>query len=59
LGGPRGREDSEFYVEVGADEKDRVILALMDEIYAGRDTCPGEFEELMEQSGVSSERYVV
>ena len=59
LGGPRGREDSEFYVEVGAGEKDRVILVLLDEIYAGRDTCPGEFEELMQQSGVSSERYVV
>ncbi|MBT3638140.1 MAG: hypothetical protein HN531_14485 [Opitutae bacterium] len=59
LGGPRGREDYEFYVEVPASEKERLILALLGEIYAGQDSCPNEFESLMEKNGIPSERYVI
>ena len=59
LGGPRGREDSEFYVEVQEVEKDRVIIALIDGIYAGKDSCPEDFESLMEKNGIPCERYVI
>ncbi len=59
LGGPRGREDSEFYVEVQEAEKDRVIIALIDGVYAGKDSCPEDFESLMEKNGIPCERYVI
>lgn len=59
LGGPRGREDSEFYVEVKAGEKDRVLIALMEELFAGMDSCPEDFESLMEKNGIPCERYVI
>ena len=59
LGGPRGREDSEFYIGVGASERDEVILALIEKIYAGCDSCPRDFEKLMEESGIPCSRYVI
>ena len=59
LGGPRGREDYEFYVEVPAGEKEKLILALLGKIYEGQDSCPNDFESLMEKNGIPSERYVI
>ena len=59
LGGPRGREDYEFYVEVPASEKEKLILALIGKIYAGQDSCPNDFESLMEKNGIPCERYVI
>jgi hypothetical protein len=59
LGGPRGREDSEFYVEVKAGEKDRVVIALMEKLFAGKDSCPEDFRSLMEKNGVPCELYVI
>jgi hypothetical protein len=59
LGGPRGREGYEFYVDVPAGEKEKLILALLGKIYAGQDSCPNEFESLMEKNGIPSEHYVI
>ena len=47
MGGPRGREDYQFYVEVPGEEKDRLTIALMAKIYGCRHSCPSEFEILM------------
>ena len=59
LGGPRGKEDSEFYVSVKAGEKDKMIIALMEKLFAGKDSCPEDFRSLMEKNGVPCELYVI
>ena len=59
LGGPRGREDYQFYVEVPGEEKDRLVIALMAKIYGYRHSCPSEFEVLMHKNDIPSERYVI
>jgi hypothetical protein len=59
LGGPRGREDYQFYVDVPGDEKDRLIIALMAKIYGHHDSCPSEFEVLMQKNEISWERHVI
>lgn len=59
MGGPRGREDYQFYVEVPGEEKDRLTIALMAKIYGCRHSCPSEFEILMQKNEVPLERYVI
>lgn len=59
MGGPRGREDYQFYVDVPGDEKDRMIIALLAKIYGGQDSCPNDFESLMEKNAIPCERYVI
>ena len=59
MGGPRGREDYQFYVDVPGDEKDRLIIALLAKIYGGQDSCPNDFESLMEKNAIPCERYVI
>lgn len=59
LGGPRGREDYEFYVDVPSGEKDKLVIALMENIYRGEDSSPNDFESLAKKNGLPSERYVL
>ena len=59
LGGPRRAEDYEFYIQVPASEKEKLILALIGKIYEGKDSCPNDFESLMEKNGIPCERYVI
>ena len=39
--------------------KDKLIIALMEKLYGGKDSCPEEFRSLMEEKGIPCELYVI
>ena len=59
LKGPPGRDDYEYYTWVEKKHTDKLIIALMEKLYGGKDSCPEEFRSLMEENGIPCERYVV
>ena len=59
LKGPPGRDDYEYYTWVKKKHKDKLIIALMEKLYGGKDSCPEEFRSLMEDNGIPCELYVI
>ena len=58
LGGPAGSCDYEYFTWVKKKHKDKLIIALMEKLYGGKDSCPEEFRSLMEEKGIPCELYV-
>ena len=59
LKGPPGRDDYEYYTWGEKKHTDKLIIALMEKLYGGKDSCPEEFRSLMEENGIPCELYVV
>ena len=59
LKGPPGRDEYEYYTWVKKKHRDKLIISLMEKLYGGNDSCPEEFQSLIEQNGIPCERYVI
>jgi hypothetical protein len=59
LSGPPGMDEYEYYTWVKKKHRDKLIIALMEKLCGGKDSCPEEFQSLMEQNGIPCERYVI
>lgn len=47
-----GDLDYEYWLTVSAAEKDRVLLALIEQVYRGHASVVSEFRELLESKGI-------
>jgi hypothetical protein len=52
-------DEYEYYTWVKKKHRDKLIIALMEKLCGGKDSCPEEFQSLMEQNGIPCERYVI
>ncbi|MHA2423509.1 MAG: hypothetical protein ACXAEF_01905 [Candidatus Thorarchaeota archaeon] len=50
-----GDSDYEYWVIVSKDQKDRVLLLLLEELYKGDTQVVSKFRKLLKEKGISSE----
>ncbi len=50
-----GDDDYEYWLKIEAVDKDRVLLALIEQLYAGNANVISELKALLEEKGISSE----
>lgn len=50
-----GDEDYEYWLEISAADKDRVLLALIEKLYSGNQSAISEIKEYLNSKGIPSE----
>ena len=50
-----GKSDYEYFLNIPAAEKDRVLLALLEKVYSGNASVISEFREFLESKGIPCE----
>ena len=56
-GDPTQVLDPDIHLSISVDWKDKLVLALLEDLYGERQSCASGFEELMQRHNVSCERH--